>query len=135
MPAVSRLSKVMKILRIIFSVVIALIAGVFGIVANSSEFGPEGPPFDSFLLVIGIYVIGSLIIGALARKYWKISMLSSWGSVFTGFFMFVRAIDIGHVRYAAFYFTGLVIVPLICFLFGYLGSMVSSKSVSFFKAR
>jgi hypothetical protein len=125
----------MKILRIIFSVVIALVAGVFGIVANSSDFGPEGPPFDSFLLVIAIYVMCSLFIGALARKYWKISILSSWGSAFTGFFMFVRATDIGHARYAAFYFTGLVIVPLICLLFGYLGSMVSSKSVSFFRGR
>jgi len=125
----------MKILRIIFSAVIALVAGVFGIVANSSEFGPAGPAFESFLVVFAFYVIVSWIIGALASKYWIISILSSWGSVFTGFFMFRRAVDLGHVRYAAFYFTGLVIVPLICLLFGHLGSIHSSKSVSFFRGR
>ena len=120
-----------------FSVAIALIAGVFGILANSSEFGPVGQPNKTFLFVIEFYVIVSLITGALAGKYWKISILSSWGSVLTGFLMFVVAIEKGPgpVRYAAFYFTGLIIVPLICLLFGYLGSILGSKLVSFFRGR
>jgi hypothetical protein len=108
-----------------FSVAIALIAGVFGIVANSSEFGPTGPPNKTFLFVIVFYVIVSLINGAFAGKSWKISILSSWGSVLTGFLMFVVAIEKGHVRYAVFYFTGFVIVPLTCLLFGYLGSRIN----------
>ena len=114
----------MKIIGIILSVVIAFVAGFFGFVANSSDFGPEGPTFDSFLFIIIFYMIVSLIIGFAIFKFWKISILSSWGSVFTGLFMFPIAINKGDVRYAAFYFTGLFIVPLICLLFGYLGSIL-----------
>ena len=119
-----------------FSVAIALIAGVFGILANSSEFGPVGPPNKTFLFVIEFYVIVSLITGALAGKYWKISILSSWGSVFTSSFMFFVVIDKkADVGYVAFYFTGLVIVPLICLLFGYLGSKLRFKLVSGIRGR
>jgi hypothetical protein len=117
----------MKILKIILSVAVALVAGLFGIVANSSDFGPEGPSLESFLIVLLFYLIISFIFG-LAFKYWKFAVLSSWGSVFTSLFMFFMAIDKkAGVNYIAFYFTGLVIVPVICLLFGYLGSKVRSS--------
>ena len=125
----------MKILKIIFSVVIAFVAGFFGIAANSSDFGPEGPTFESFLTLLLFYMLVSLIIGV-AFKYWKISILSSWGSVFTSSFMFFVAIDKkADVSYVAFYFTGFVIVPLICLLFGYLGSKLRFKLVSGIRGR
>ena len=125
----------MKILKIIFSVVIAFVAGFSGIAANSSDFGPEGPTFESFLALSLFYMIVSLIFG-LAFKYWKISILSSWGSVFTSSFMFFAAIDKKlDVSYVAFYFTGLVIVPLVCLLFGYLGSKLRFKLSSSIRGR
>jgi hypothetical protein len=117
----------MKILKIIFSVAIALVAGLFGIVANSSDFGPEGPTFESFFIVFLFYMFMSFIFG-LAFKYWKIAILISWGSVFTSLFMFFVAIGKkAEVSYVAFYFAGLVIVPLICLIFGYFGSKVGSS--------
>ena len=120
----------MKILKIIFSVVIVLVASLVGIVANSSDFGPEGPTFKSFLIVILFYMIVSFILGIIL-KYWKIAILSSWGSVLTSSFMFFAAIDKKEdVSYVAFYFKGLLIVPLICLLFGYLGSKLRFKFVS-----
>ena len=130
----------MKILGIIFRVVIVFviifIAGMVGLTANSSDFGEEGPPFDTFEFILLFYMIVSLIIGIVAFKYWKISILSSWGFVITSPFMFFAAIDKKEdVRYVAFYFTGFVIVPLICLLFGYLGSILGSKLVSFFRGR
>ena len=125
----------MKILKIIFSVVIAFVAGFSGIAANSSDFGPEGPTFESFLALSLFYMIVSLIFGV-AFKYWKISILSSWGSVFTSSFMFFVAINKKmDLSYGAFYFTGLVIVPLICLLFGYLGSKLRFKLINRIKGR
>jgi len=126
---------VLNPLGTIFGVVIALAAGFVGLVANSSEFGPVGPSFDSFSFLIGFYVVVSLIIGFLAGKYWKITILSSWGSVLTGLPMFLVALDKGPVRYTAYYFTGFIIVPLICLLFGYLGSILSFKLVNYFSGR
>ena len=120
-------------LGFIFSFVIALVGGFFGLVANGADFGIEGPTLQPFVLVIGFYVIVSLMIGVLAGKYWKISILSSWGSVLFGFPGFLVAIEKGHVRYAAYYFTGLFIVPLICLLLGYSGSILSPKLVGFFR--
>ena len=126
----------MKILKIIFSIVISFLVGFMGIAANSSDFGPEGPPFESFWVVLLFYMIVSLIIGIVAFKYWKISILSSWGSVFTSSFMFFAAIDKKlDVSYVAFYFTGLVIVPLACLLFGYLGSKLRFKLSSSIRGR
>lgn len=117
----------MKILKIIFSAAIALVAGLFAVVANSSDFGPEGLAFESFLIVLLFCTIISFILG-LAFKTWKIALLSSWGSVFTSLFMLFVAIDKrADVSYVAFYFTGLVIVPVVCLLFGYLGSKVRSS--------
>ena len=125
----------MKILKIIFSIVISFLVGFMGIAANSSDFGPEGPTFESFLALSLFYMIVSLIFG-LAFKYWKISILCSWGSVFTSSFMFFAAINKKmDLSYGAFYFTGLVIVPLICLLFGYLGSKLRFKLVSGFRGR
>ena len=125
----------MKILKIIFSIVISFLVGFMGIAANSSDFGPEGPTFESFLALSLFYMIVSLIFG-LAFKYWKISILCSWGSVFTSSFMFFAAIDKKlDVSYVAFYFTGLVIVPLACLLFGYLGSKLRFKLSSSIRGR
>ena len=115
----------MRILLLFFPVVITLLAGFFGLAANSSDFGPEGPTLEPFVLVIGFYVVVSLFVGFLAGKYWIISILSSWGCALTGLPMFLVGIEKGHVRYAVFYFTGFVIVPLICLLFGYLGSRIN----------
>jgi len=126
----------MKILKIIFSILISFLAGFMGIAANSSDFGPEGPTFESFWVVLLFYMIVSLIIGIVAFKYWKISILSSWGSVFTSSFMFFAAINKKlDVSYVAFYFTGLVIVPLVCLLFGYLGSKLRFKLSSSIRGR
>ena len=126
----------MKILKIIFIAVIVLVVGMVGITANSSDFGPEGPTFEPFCIVLLFYIIVSLIIGIVAFKYWKISILSSWGFVITSPFMFFAAINNKlEIRYIAFYFTGFVIVPLICILFGYLGSKLRFKLSSSIRGR
>ena len=117
----------MKILQIIFGVAIALFAGTCGMVANSQGFGPEGPTFEAFLGVFLMHMIMSFIF-SLVFKYWKIALLLSWGSVFTSLAMFLWAIkNKADVNYVVWGFSGLVIVPIICILFGYLGSKVRFK--------
>jgi hypothetical protein len=125
----------MKILRISLCVLIALVTGSIGCMGYFSDFGPEESTFDRLLFIFLLYTIVCLIIGAVASKYWKISILSSWGPVFMGGLIFFGCIFQGRISCAAFHFTGLVIVPLISLLFGYLGSMLSFKLVSYIKSR
>jgi hypothetical protein len=133
----------MKILRIGLCVLIALVTGSIGCIGYFSDFGPEESTFDRLLFIFLLYTIVCLIIGAVANKYWgavankywKISILSSWGPVFMGGLIFFGCIFQGRISCAAFHFTGLVIVPLISLLFGYLGSMLSFKLVSYIKSR
>ena len=121
------------IIRKLLCIILALATSAIGLNEYFSDYGLLGLSFfDRLLVIFLLYPIACLIIGAIAREFWKISLLSSFGPVFVGGMIFFSSINEWRIREAAFYafyFSGLVIVPLISFLFGYLGAWLSFKLV------
>jgi len=126
---------VLKGLGIILGVGIALVTGIYGFMAYYADFALEESYFDRLLFVFKFYIIANFIIGTITREHWKISILSSWGSVLMGGLGILAAISKGSVSIAAFALVGLVILPVISLLFGYLGSMFSFKLERFIRGR
>ena len=125
----------MKGLGIVLGVGIAFVTGIFGFMAYYADFALEESYFDRLFFIFKLYIIANFIIGNITREHWKISILSSWGSVLMGGLGILAAISKGSASIAAYALVGLVILPLISLSFGYLGSIFSFKLESFFRGR
>ena len=117
-------------LAVTLAVMVIAVTGWFGFAGLFAGGLGENPGRLAFIL--GVYVLGSGLVGALLPRHWYLSMICAWGVAPPMLIAAIVGLISDHqermaaadFRAIVIFITGVVIVPLGGLLFGYLGAAV-----------
>lgn len=69
---------------VIVALALGALIGLLGLSFLFSDLGPGETEFARDASTIGLYVLGGLVLGALARRRWYVATVLPWGAILVG---------------------------------------------------